>query len=112
MSTSKISVSAGSVSFSGEGDQAWLTEQLEKVLKAAPGLAATAVRTETSSRRKSPDSVENETASCTTSLSAYIKEKGGESNQVDRFLISADWLRRRGNKQLTTAAVGKALVDN
>ena len=48
----------------------------------------------------------------TTSLSAYIKEKGGESNQVDRFLITADWLRRRGVTNLATAAVSKSLTDN
>jgi hypothetical protein len=51
-------------------------------------------------------------ASFSTSLASYIKEKGGESNQVDRFLITADWLRRRGNSKLTTAAVSKALTDN
>jgi hypothetical protein len=47
-----------------------------------------------------------------TSLSTYIKEKGGESSQVDRFLITADWLRRRGNTKLVTSAVTKALTDN
>ena len=46
------------------------------------------------------------------SLSTYIKEKGGENSQVDRFLIVADWLRRRGNTKLVTAVVSKALTDN
>ena len=37
--------------------------------------------------------------------------QGGESKQVNRFLSTADWLRRRGNENLTTAAVTKALRD-
>jgi len=47
----------------------------------------------------------------TTTLASYIRDKKGDSNQVDRFLITADWLRRRGTAKLTTAAVSKALKD-
>ena len=38
MSATKIEVVLGPVSFTGEGDQVWLAEQLERVLKAAPGV--------------------------------------------------------------------------
>ncbi len=110
MSTTKIEVSVGAVSFSGEGEQAWLAEQLDKVLKAASGpqnSTANASQATAVVAAPSPDG-----GQFTTSLASYIKEKGGESNQVDRFLITADWLRRRGATSLVTATVSKALTDN
>jgi hypothetical protein len=109
MTGTKIEVVLGPLSFSGEGDQAWLSEQLEKVLKAAPEVlgAQPQAAAAAAALAESTDG-----ASFSTSLASYIKEKGGESNQVDRFLITADWLRRRGNSKLTTAAVSKALTDN
>jgi hypothetical protein len=109
MTGTKIEVVLGPLSFSGEGDQAWLSEQLEKVLKAAPEVlgAQPQAAAAAAALAESTDG-----ASFSTSLASYIKEKGGESNQVDRFLIPADWLRRRGNSKLTTAAVSKALTDN
>jgi hypothetical protein len=112
MSTTKIEVSVGAVSFSGEGDQAWLAEQLDKVLKAAPELSRVPAKSASTSHSASADSPAVDPANFTVSLSSYIKEKGGENNQVDRFLITADWLRRRGVSNLATAAVSKALTDN
>lgn len=109
MNSTKIEISVGPVSFSGEGDQAWLAEQLDKVLKAATGIAAS------SPRERPMSSVVDSTpvgGEFTISLSSYIKEKGGEANQVDRFLITADWLRLRGAKSLATAIVSKALTEN
>lgn len=111
MSTTKIDVSVGAVSFSGEGDQAWLAEQLDKVLKAAPELARAPAKP-AGAAPAAPGPVITDHSQFATSLSAYIKEKGGETNQVDRFLITADWLRRRGTTNLATAAVSKALTDN
>lgn len=113
MSTSKIEVTVGPVSFTGEGEQAWLAEQLEKVLRAAPQvLAAHQPNAAPAEPAGSAAATAAADAAFTTSLSTYIKEKGGESSQVDRFLIAADWLRRRGNTKLATAAVSKALTDN
>jgi len=107
--TTKIEVSLGSLTFSGEGEQSWLAEQLDKVLKAAPELA----RTQTAAEVSVPGGGSSpEGGAFTSSLASYIKEKGGESNQVDRFLISADWLRRRGVAKLGAAVISKALLDN
>ena len=112
MSEGKIQVNLGAVSFSGEGDPEWLAQQLDKVLKAAPDLAKTQPQAESKS---SPDTVAaHVTASGGTvvTLAAYIKAKGGDSNQIKRFLATADWLRQRGENQLTTAKVTKALSDS
>lgn len=110
MTTTKIEITVGAVSFSGEGDHAWLAEQLDKVLKAAPELSRATSSAPPPTGGQPATAAE--IAQFNTSLSAYIKEKGGESNQVDRFLITADWLRRRGTTSLATAVVSKALTDN
>lgn len=109
MSQGKIELSVGPVSFSAEGEQTWLAEQLDKVLKSAPELA-----------RIHPPATSRDAASTTSAtdkgfketLAAYIKAKGGEDNQVKRFLATADWLRLRGEQNLTTSAVTKALKEN
>lgn len=107
MTNSKIDIKVGAISFAGEGDQAWLAEQLEKVLKAAPEISRSpALSKATQFSGNATDE------KFSTPLAAYIREKGGDDNQVDRFLITADWLRRRGEQQLTTSAVSKALRDN
>ncbi len=113
MSGTKIEVVVGPVSFTGEGDQVWLAEQLEKVLKAAPGvLGAHPVSSPAPGAPATAQAQQTPAVAFTTSLATYIKEKGAESSQVDRFLVVADWLRRRGNANLTTAVVSKALLDN
>src|SRR5207247_2607984 len=48
----------------------------------------------------------------TQSLASYLSAQQAGSNQVKRFLATADWLRRKGVSTLSTAAVSKALKDN
>jgi hypothetical protein len=106
---SKIDVTVGNLAFAGEGEQAWLAEQLDKVLRAAPEIARVQpVAKEISGSSESGISP----GEFKTTLAGYIRDKGAEGSQVDRFLVTADWLRRRGVKDLTTAAVTKALKDN
>lgn len=109
MTQTKIDVTVGNLSFAGEGEQDWLAEQLDKVLKAAPGIARAQPGTKGGATGSSGGDGGGEFK---TTLASYIKEKGAETSQVDRFLVTADWLRRRGAEKLTTAAVSKALIDN
>jgi hypothetical protein len=115
MSQSKLQIAVGNVSFSGEGEQSWLAEQLEKVLRTAQHIGGTQRATadgDQQSTTESGETVASGGSSFTTTLAKYIVEKRGTDNQVDRFLITADWLRLRGVKQLTTAAVSAALRNN
>jgi hypothetical protein len=48
----------------------------------------------------------------TKSLATYLSEKQAHSNQVLRFLVTADWLRLRGVTPLNTKAVTEALRNN
>lgn len=43
------------------------------------------------------------------SLASYIKHHNAESNQVRRFLVVADWLRRRGQKLAKPGEIAVAL---
>lgn len=53
----------------------------------------------------------NDSEEFTASLASYIRSKQADGNQTQRFLVTADWLRRRG-QSLTSGIVAKALVDN
>ena len=48
----------------------------------------------------------------TQSLASYLSAQQAGTNQVKRFLATADWLRRKGVPALSTSAVSKALKDN
>ncbi len=107
MGEAKIELALGAVSFSGEGDQEWLGQQLDKILKAAPELARIAPAVQ--ARSAPPAAVQGK---FTETLASYLKRQGGEDNQVKRFLAAADWLRLHGMTKPTTAAVTKALKEN
>ena len=106
MSIAKLEFSLGGLSFAGEGEQEWLSKQLDKLLEKASQLSKSTPPGEIGKERNGEHSKR-----FTKTLASYIKEKGGDKVQVDRFLATADWLRQRGEK-LETSAVTKALSDN
>lgn len=109
MTESRIEFSIGTISFSGQGTEDWLSKELEKLLVELPKLLEVVPPPSITSSEK-----QNETAPppFTASLASYIKDKGGDKNQTQRFLATADWLRLKGNPVLTTSTVSKALADN
>jgi hypothetical protein len=108
MAISSISFSFGSISFAGEAEnEEWLTEQVDKVLELAsksPSLVAQATQ--------KPSAAASAGEKFTGTLASYLREKNAVSNQVKRFLATADWLRLRGSESLNTSMVSKALSDN
>jgi len=110
MCPSSVNLSYGNLSFAAEGDENWIATQLDKIL----GVAETLGRVGTFSRDNSVAPVaENESPDepFTATLASHIKAKGGETNQVKRFLATADWLRLRGSQKLNTSSIVKALSD-
>ncbi|HEY4847359.1 MAG TPA: hypothetical protein VIH87_06060 [Methylocella sp.] len=110
----KVEIKIGNLSFTAEGDQEWLGEQLSKVINAA---AVSAQPTPVSTQSNPGDpTVEADAGgpprNVNASLAFYLKSKGGETKQVQRFLATAAWLNGREHKQLDTSAVAKALSEN
>ncbi|WP_185984561.1 hypothetical protein [Aureimonas mangrovi] len=108
----RIEFAFGSLSFSGEGTETWLSAQLERVIDAAPALGQLSppmvIQDEPAREQGAPAG----SAEFTASLATHIRAKGGDSNQVKRFLATADWLRQKGATPLNTGAVTKALSAN
>src|SRR5579872_3175755 len=106
----KVEIKIGNLSFSAEGSQTWLAEQLEKIIGAAANISSVSAGAGQSSE---PNAVSASGPTPTAdSLSSYLKAKGGDSKQVIRFLATANWLRRRGTKELSASTVAKALTEH
>lgn len=113
MSESKIEINVAGIVFSGQGEQIWLSEQLNKILAAATELSKLQAVPSATAAPVANNSVATPASTGSVgTLASHIKSKGGETNQVKRFLIAAGWLRLRGETLLTTAKVSKALSDN
>jgi hypothetical protein len=111
MAVVKIDIAVGDVKFSGEGSEEWVAEQLKKVLATATELRKTAPMLRQAGASAGDGQVA-EPRVFRDSLASFIKAQGAEANQLRRFLVTAEWLRRRGAEALTTTAVAKALKDN
>jgi hypothetical protein len=109
-SQGRVDIKIGNLSFTAEGDQEWLSEQLTKIMKAASSVIADTEGN--GDRRPSNNAGPLAPANAIGSLAAYLKSAGGESKQVQRFLATAGWLSHRGMTNLTTAAVAAALSEH
>lgn len=110
MSQVKIQIKVGELEFSGEGEQAWVSTQLERVLKVAPTLAAAKGTERSAGGGMSNDTQPGVVGS--QSLGSFLRDKNAAVNQVKKFLATAAWLHAKGKKRLTTADVTRALKDN
>jgi len=100
MAQGKISFALGALSFSGEGDEKWLADQLEKIIGAVPTLGVAAAGAgdggEGDGAGKRPTG-----GGTAGTLVSRIVAYGAQSNHVKRFLATADWLRL--NRRLATS---------
>jgi hypothetical protein len=114
MSISKIEVKIGEFSFSGEGNEEWLSGQLDKILEKAETIIALtpAVNTQpsSSSQHQAADFSGNSSIA-SKSLANFLKEKNATVVQNSKFLATAAWLETKGRKRLTTSEVSLALKD-
>lgn len=109
MADAKIEFQLGSISFLGEGDKDWVSEQLDKILEKAPDLLRIEPK-HTSSLSSFP--IDRESEDFSETLAIYLKSKNVTVNQNKRFLATAAWLRLRGQNRITTSDVSKALKNN
>jgi hypothetical protein len=108
MAQAKIEVKFGDTFFSGEGDSAWLESQLDKILGSALNGTEGAVPDQDDGASKKPKSER----SAPGSLASFLRAMKATTNQVRKFLATAHWLDVKGEGNLKTSLVTKALADN
>lgn len=108
MADAKIEIKVGAVSFSGEGDSRWLSEQLDKMLEKIPTLVKVAP--------SAPDGADGtkhpspQRTTIRTTLASFLRDKAALTQQVRKFLATAVWLHDQNSKlRLSTKDVGNAL---
>ena len=104
----KVDLRIGNIRFAGEGDQDWLDRQISQWLQTAISNPTTPTADPDPSDSASTTAEPNPNES----LASYLRAKGGDTKQVQRFLATAAWLAKRGTKPLTTAVVTRALQEN
>jgi len=113
MGDAKIDIKIGDIQFSGEGNQDWVAEQLDKILSKAEDLVKIAPPPTTTDPL---DGNSNNTGSDTTiagkTLPSFLGEKSATRVQVKKFLATAVWLNEKGKSRIKTNDVAKALKDS
>jgi hypothetical protein len=109
MAEAKVQIKLGMIEFSGEGEEKWVAEQLDKVLAQASDLLRLSLAVGTGKKGGGDDIPPLET---NDPLATFLKSKGVGTNQIKRFLATAIWLSGKGSKMLSTGDVTKALRDN
>jgi len=107
MEHSKMEIKIGEISFHGEGEEKWLTEQLDKILRKADELINLG-------RKTAPQHIIHEAPHADPAPHTTVilpKALANISKAVDRFLATALWLQKNGKTELTIKDVTKALSD-
>ncbi len=89
MANARIEFKIGNIEFVGEGDQDWVTEQLDKVLTRIPEL-------ESESKKSTPKTTQVTEQAATENLSTFLRKRDAIDKQRRRFLGTAVWLQQRG----------------
>jgi hypothetical protein len=116
VSEAKIEIQIGAVRFAGEGEQQWLTQQLDKILNSAKDLIKlappSAPTNQNSQTQHQAADFSNSTAIASQSLASFLKSKNATSAQVDKFLAAAIWVEAKENKnRLKTSDISRALKN-
>ncbi len=112
MAEAKIDIRVGSLAFSAEGNEKWLSGELDKVLAKAAEFAAIAPAEPVGAGDSGDGAqhVSHTKGGNVGTLAHFLKEKKATSNQVRKFLATAVWLRdSTGRDRVTTAEVKQAL---
>jgi hypothetical protein len=115
MNETKIQIKIGSIEFSGEGNQDWLTTQFDKVLDRIPELAKIGLPISSSSPIPSKtslgveDGIKSDSDNIPRNLVKFLKEKDALSKQVRKFLATAAFLQLNGKNRVSTEDVTETL---
>lgn len=115
MAESKMSVTIGDFTFSGEGSEEWLSKELDKIVERAEFLVKLAPKPASGEEglgRKGDSGADSSGSDLKISLAKFLKEKDATANQLKKFLVTAVWLHKTKNlTRLKTADVSGALRE-
>ena len=118
MENSKIEFKIGNIQFIGEGEQEWLSKQLDNILNKIPELINYNVpdNKEKNETKSTIEKVENEenispssTNRITETLATFLRNKKATDNQRRKFLATAVYLQLNGKDNLVTKDITDAL---
>jgi len=112
MADTKIKISIGTISFEAEGEQDWISDQLDKLYAKAKELAAVAPATTGTGAAGGHDPMKPDSDIAGKTLASFLKEKNATSKQVLKFLATAVWLESKGKNRMTTSDITQALRDS
>jgi hypothetical protein len=98
--------------FLGEGGEKWVSAQLHKILEKAPTVQKIPARSDLDTPVEEHGEGDTKHSGNHVTLARFLQEKKAGSNQVKRFLATAEWLTARGNGKVRTGDVTKALKDS
>jgi hypothetical protein len=110
MADAKIEIKVGAVSFSGEGEGKWLSEQLDKVIEKLPQLASVAPPAPAAGGGGAQTHHANPNVG---TLASFLTAKNAKTNKTRKFLAAAVWLHdSTGSNRIATGDVKKALSQH
>jgi hypothetical protein len=111
MAEAKIEIKVGTFSFTGEGTEKWLSDELHKLLTKLPELVKIAP-----AKSEDDDDEAGEAGANTNkngklgTLATFLRDNNATDNQIKKFLATAVWLHDTTKKdRLQTGDVKKAL---
>lgn len=113
---SKLELVVGEFKFFGEGEEAWLAEQLDKILKNAEEiLKLSPEKTKVEEIKSSGHDIETKNLKSQKNdvpLAKFLSQNDATTNQIKKFLGAAVWLSCYKNKtDLTTSDITSALKE-
>ncbi|PHR71161.1 MAG: hypothetical protein COA67_06925 [Lutibacter sp.] len=112
MANARIKFKIGNIEFVGEGEQDWVTEQLDKVLERIPSLATESKKIAPKAVVETPQVVKTTPkidSSNLENLSTFLRKRDAIDKQRRRFLGTAVWLQLKGQQMIKTKEVTDAL---
>lgn len=116
MYESRIEFTIGSMSFVGEGEKEWVSDQLDKILEKASELSRISLPQDDIQGQKPTsqafESVQESNTKESKTLPIFLQEKDAAKTQVKKFLATSIWLMAKGKNRLTTSEVTQALRES
>jgi len=116
MATAKIEFTLGSITFSGEGEETWVSDQLDKIIEKAPDLIKIAPAMQAISQPAAgiveQVSRVSDAAIASQTLPNFLKSKNAAKGALQKFLATSIWLHSKGQNRISTSDVTKALKDS